>query len=491
MWSHFPWQSGIGTILSYKPIHVASRSVLVPNLAMVSRIDTSGYKRVIALDTQMIFEARPLSQLDWSTISVGPILLVVLPQVSAEVDARKRDGRLGQRARDLNRLLEPSIESGGATTLVEQPVGIDIAYVAAGRVDWDHLEDLERDNGDDRIVAQAKHALIDDPTRVEVMSFDSRPRAAARRHGMKAIRPDESWLLDPEPSPTDRRVAELEQRVRLLQASEPQFRVEIRMLHVLPLVRFRLPSLPTETIDPFTQMILAKHPRQYTGGFVSHGLHTNSHYDEEYDEYAAALSVVDVPNIHLGVARQFSQYGFVVTIENVGVLAAEHVTVELRSGNAVLHCMPYVVDVFGPPPPSTHRDLLANIPPLSRHLARTDRASFAIEKSEDPDVQVEYRCQDFRHGRAQTLTAVIEPIEPTGGAAHIEVRVTAGNMRGDVVERLIVAVIDRERALGELIDLDNLQFREAPPVRELLLPLLQGDDSDEIGRFRNDGSRRV
>ena len=202
------------------------------------------------------------------------------------------------------------------------------------------------------------------------------------------------------------------------------------------------------------------------------------------------MKAIDVPNIHLGVARQFSQYGFEVTIENFGVLAAEHVTVELRSGNAVLHDRPYVVDVFGPPPPSTQSDFLTNIPRLSHNLARIDRMSFGIEESEDPDVQIEYRCQDFRHGRVQTLTAVIEPIERTGEAAHIEVRVTAGNMRGEVVERLIVPATERERPLGELIDLDNLQFREAPPIRDLLLPLLQGHDSDEIGRFRNDGTRR-
>ncbi len=374
--------------------------------------------------------------------------------------------------------------------LAEEPIRIDIAYVPAGRIDWDRLEDLERDNGDDRIVAQAMHALVDDPARVEVMSFASRPRAAARRHGMKAIKPDESWLLDSEPSPTDRRVAELEQRVRLLQASEPQLRVAIRMLHESPLVRFRLPPVPAETIDPVTRMILAKHPREYTGGFPAHGLHANSHYDEDYDDYAAGLVAVDVPNIHLGVARQFSQYGFEVTIENVGVLAAEHVSVELRSGNAVLHDRPYVVDVFGQPPPSTKSDFLTNIPRLSHKWTQTDRTSFGVEKSVDPDVQVEYRCQDFRHGRVQALTAVIEPVERTGEAAHIEVRVTASNMRGHVVERLIVAMIGRERPLGELIDLGNLQFREAPPIRELLLPLLQGDDSDEIGRFRNDGSRR-
>ncbi|MER9819158.1 hypothetical protein [Mesorhizobium sp. M0129] len=58
-------------------------------------------------------------------------------------------------------MLDPSIELGGATQLVAEPVRVDIAYVPAGRPDWDRLDDLERENGDDLIVAQALHAKID------------------------------------------------------------------------------------------------------------------------------------------------------------------------------------------------------------------------------------------------------------------------------------------------------------------------------------------
>ncbi|MCX8476763.1 MAG: hypothetical protein MT490_13270 [Sphingomonas sp.] len=455
---------------------------------MSDRLDTNGYKRVLALDTQMVFEARPLEQLDWASISAGPILLLVLPQVSAEIDARKRDGRLGQRARDFNRMLEPSIESGGATRLVEAPISVDLAYVPATRIDWDQLDDLERDNGDDRIVAQALHALIDHPSRIEVLSFDSRPRAAARRHGLSALRPNESWLLDPEPSPADRRVAELEQRVRLLQASEPQLRLAIRMLSEPPLMRCRVSPLAAELIEPLARMVLARHPREHTG-FMSVGLHVNDSYDQEYDDYAAELVASDIPNIHHGLARQFSQYGFEVRIENYGAVAAEHLTLELRSGNAILHAAPYLVDIFGPPPPSTRSDWYNRIPNLGQQLMRPDRASFALEESEDPEVQIEHRCQDFRHGRVHTLNGVIELVDATGAAAHLEARLTASNMRGDVVGRLIVPVIEKERALGDLIDLDQLACREAPPTRDLLVPLLE-DDLDAIRRYRNDGAVR-
>ncbi len=456
---------------------------------MTTPLDTTGYNRVFALDTQMVFEARPLEQLDWASLSPGPILLLVLPQVSSEIDARKRDGRLGQRARHVNRLLDPSIETGQPATFVAQPVRVDIAYVAAGAIDWGPLEDLERDNGDDRIVAQTLHALVDDAARVEVLSFDSRPRAAARRHGLKACKPDEGWLLDPEPSPSDRRVAELEQRVRVLQTTEPQLSVSIEPVDQPPLVRHRVDPLPADLVGTVSQMILARNPRQRTSPFGMDALHANMNYDEDYDDYEKAMRERDLPAMHLGAARQFSTYPIRILLENTGQLAAEHVTVELRSGNARLHGEPFLVDLFGPPPPDTRSNFLANVPNLSQQLQRPDRTSFALEQSEDDDVQVEFRCEDFRHGRAQALTAVLELEGRTVGVAQVEVRVTARNMRGAVTATMVVRVEVRDTVLGELIDLDAVRLRAAPPTRELLLALLK-DDEDRLVHYRNDGTAR-
>ncbi|MFC4256392.1 hypothetical protein GRI97_10305 [Altererythrobacter xixiisoli] len=454
---------------------------------MTIPLDTTGYDRVFALDTQMVFEARPLEQLDWASFSPGPVLLLVLPQVSSEIDARKRDGRLGKRARHVNRLLDPSIETGQPATVVAQPVRVDIAYVAAGAIDWGALEDLERDNGDDRIIAQALHALIDDTTRLEVLSFDSRPRAAARRHNLKACKPDEGWLLDPEPSPSDRRVAELEQRVRVLQTTEPQLSVSIELVDHPPLVRHRVDPLPADLAGRVSQMILAKNARQRTSPFGIGGLHENANYHEDYDDYERAIRERDVPAIHLGAARQFSTYPIRVLLENTGQLAAEHVTVELRSGNARLHGEPFLIDLFGPPPPDTRSNFLTNVPNLSQQLQRPDRTSFALENSEDTDVHVEFRCEDFRHGRTQSLTAVLELEGRTVGVVQVEVRVTAQNMRGAVTASMLAPVEVRDTVLGELIDLDAVRLHAAPPTHELLLALIK-DDEDGLVHYRNDGA---
>lgn len=461
----------------------------MPHHLMIEKTDTSRYARVFALDTQMVFEACPLDQLDWSSHSAGPILLVILPQVSAEVDAKKRDGRLGKRARDLNRLLESSIDFGSPTTVVKAPVSVDIAYVAAGPINWSLLQDLDQNNGDDCIVAQTLHAWVDEVARVELMSFDSRPRAAAKRHGVKAVKPGESWLLDLEPTPADRRIAELEQRIQVLKTTQPELCVTIKMLCDLPISRYHLEALPTATVEPITRMILAKNPRHRTGSYMVSGLRDNQNYSEEYDTYAENLVTVDIPYLHLGVGRFFSQYGLQVTITNSGLITAEHVVVEFRSGNAVLHEGPYLVDVFGPPPPSTQSDLLDKLQRNSSYFLRTDRASFDLVEPKDNEVQIEYRCEDFRHGRSQVLTGVIEPISQTGKTAQIELRVTASNMRGDVIQRLMVPVTVVEPPLAELIDFDHLQFRQFPSVRDLLVPMLK-DNPDEIVHFCNDGSRR-
>ncbi|WP_242139627.1 hypothetical protein [Sphingomonas sp. TREG-RG-20F-R18-01] len=438
----------------------------------------------------MILEARPLDQLDWSSLSAGPILLLILPQVSVEVDARKRDGRLGERARILNRQLDPSIETGAPSPILKLPVRVDIAYVPSRQIDWSGLDDLEPDSGDDRIVAQALHALVDDPTRLEVMSFDSRPRAAAKRHGLRTVKPAESWLLETEPSTADRRLAELQQRLQLLETTEPKLRVTIRALDAEPLTFHKIAAVPAELIETVARSVLAKHRRQRAGGVYGlPGLNVNSRYDEEYDVYEREMRQRDIPALNLGASRQFSSYPLEIVIENIGALAAQHVTVEVQSGNAALHAKPFFVDLFGPPPPSTERDLLANIPTLAQQLARRDRTSFGVELSEDSSVQVEYRCEDFRHGRSQTLTPVLEILDRTSGAASVEVRVTAGNMRGVITDRLVAAVAQKETLLGDLIDLDAMGVRAAPPTRELILAAI-GDDDGALARFRNDGTRR-
>ena len=59
-------------------------------------------------------------------------------------------------------------------------------------------------------MAQALNALIDDPTRVVLLSHDMRPRDAAATHGLRAMKLPETWLREPEPTPDQKRIVELD-----------------------------------------------------------------------------------------------------------------------------------------------------------------------------------------------------------------------------------------------------------------------------------------
>jgi hypothetical protein len=87
------------------------------------------------------------------------------------------------------------------------------------------------------------------------------------------------------------------------------------------------------------------------------------------------------------------------------------------------------------------------------------------------------------------LSAILELTEATGSVTSVEVRVTAVNMRGEVSDRLVVAVVEVDTTIGELIDLDQRAIRVAPPMRDLIVAALE-DDEGSLVRYRNDGMQR-
>lgn len=128
----------------------------------------------------------------------------VCRQAQSEIDAKKNGSRLGTRARCFNKLLGRFLETRLPAELFADPPRVDVALVANGRIDWEAFYDLDRGDGDDRVVTQALHARVNDLTRLELLSHDTRPRDGAITHGLGAIKLPEHWLREPEPSPDER-----------------------------------------------------------------------------------------------------------------------------------------------------------------------------------------------------------------------------------------------------------------------------------------------
>lgn len=350
---------------SYLPSHLV-RMAAIP-------LNTTAYDNVVLIDSQVVLEAKPLDQLPWGDLFTGSVLLLVARQVQTEIDRRKNDGRLGKRARAFNKMLDGYIVSRVPSEVLANPK-VDVATVANSPIDWDALDDLDRDDPDDRIVAQALNAILDDPSRIVLLSHDMRPRDAAATHGLSAVKLPEVWLRDPEPSPDERRIAELEARNKLLSADQPQLKVRIEAITPAPWTYREVGEATANQTAAILNAELANAPTQSRSGpfGVSMGTYDYSH-DDRIEAWEAVMRE-DVPLMHRGLTKLHAQHRIRVTVENVGAISAEDLSLEIRSGNAVLHSIPYWVLVTGPGAP--HPRLIHD------HLSRFNPANFATPRRE-------------------------------------------------------------------------------------------------------------
>lgn len=450
---------------------------------MIAPLMTAVYDHVVLIDSQVVLEANPLEQLPWGDLFQGSILLLVVRQVQTEIDRKKNDSRLGRRARTFNKLLDGFIEGRVPSPVLANPK-VDVATVANRPIDWDALWDLDRDDGDDRIVAQALNALVDDPTKLILLSHDMRPRDAAATHGLSAVKLPETWLRAPEPSPDQKRITELEARVRLLAADQPQIAVRLEIVTPEPWI-FRAVSQPTiEQVNAILDREFDRAPPQSRRRPFDVGIGSFDHsHGDRLEAWEAAMHE-DIPQIHDGLTRLYAQHRIRVTIENVGPISAEGLSLEIRSGNALLHSMPYWVLLNGPiaPHPRMFPYHLPTINPNNLLSPRHEPFSFYWDER-GPDDHLILSCASFRQGKEFEVEVSAELLSKTPPKAQIEAIVTASNMKGDARGQLLVEVERVAIPFDDVYDVNTGTLKIVPVV-----DLPDDPDTDDYMFLRNNGA---
>ncbi len=450
-------------------------------------LNTSAYERVLVIDTQVVLETKPLDQLPWSEFGQGPVLLLVCRQAQSEIDAKKNDGRLGSRARSFNKLLDNFLETRSPVELLAGPPQVDVALVANTKINWDALDNLDRDDGDDRIVAQALHALVDDRSRLELFSHDMRPRDGAIMHGLGASKLPEHWLRAPDPSPDERERARLKRELQLLRTEQPTIEVRVEAITPLPWRKLAVEPASGEQREAIQNAILRAAPWQARNDALGNFSMFRDHsFDERKRKWHEQLVAKDLPAMHLGLQRLHAQHRVRITIENVGPITAEGLSLEVRTGNAELHSQPYSVFVFGKPAPYPRpfHDPLQHIDfgrlgPVSRHEPFT----FYMEE-EGPGRVLIWSCSSFRQEKSFEVELSVELGAGTSGKAQVEAVVTARNMKGDVRAQLMAPIVDVKMRFDEAVD---------PATRRLVADLafdpLDGiENDDDVRWISNEGS---
>lgn len=452
-------------------------------------ISTDKYEHVVLIDTQVVLETKPLHHLPWSDVFPGRVLLLVCRQVQWEIDARKQDGRHSKRARSFNALLDGFIDTRAPVSLADS-LQVDVALMRNGLIDWDGLPDLDREEGDDKIVAQALNAVVDNPSRIVVFSHDMRPRDAAIVHGLAAVKLPETWLKDPEPSPDQRRIADLEGRVRLLSIDQPELKVTIELVTPEPweFREFRPASAGATERLYRARLAKAPPPSRRTSGVLGSIAADYLTYDpshgERLEQWKEHLRL-DTPRLGDGLTRLFAQRRVRVRVENVGSVSAEGLSLEIRSGNAELRSQPFWILFNGPIAPQPRMPHAAMLD-IARHvLVPPHREPHQFYWDElGPGATLQLSCASFRQEKWHEVEVSVELLGRTAPKAHIEAVVTASNLRGDARAVRAVPVASVVMAIEGVYDLDTERLVERPAV-----DMRDAEDCNDFALLHNDGSK--
>lgn len=449
--------------------------------------DFSVYRTVLFLDSMVTLEGKPLVSLPWTEVDpAGPILLLIVPQVMREIDKHKRDGRLARRAREFNRLVSPAAESAKPTRISDGPPAIDLAFAACDRIDWDALEDLDPDEGDARVVAQMLYARGLAVEKKILLSHDNNPIAMAVRHGLQARKMPDNWLLEPEPSPQEKDLVRLRNRVGELEAKEPKLSVDLRFTVEQPLTIYRVAPLSQSDRFMFNHQILARGTSSAWNPFTT-GM---PQYEQRLKRYREEIVPRHVSEFHSRMESTYNQIFFRLTLGSVGRIQAENLIVNLRTPSGSLRDKFRTYCVFGPPPPSPN-DLLAF--ELARHAydfhagPHIGRHDFDVSTDSGVAQVITLRCTDFRHGSTWSFDgfACIDPQSPSPFC--IDVEWTASNQRGVGSKRFQIDFSCKDVEVSELVSLEECKHLVQYPMQTALESALEAGQRDWI-EFEDEGN---
>jgi hypothetical protein len=418
-------------------------------------------------------EAKPMTRLPWQEIDPsGPILVLVVPQVNAEIDKRKRDGRLGKRAREFNRLISPAAESASAARIYQGPPVVDIAIATCDRVDWDSLNDLDPESPDARVVAQILHVRGVPPDRRLLFTHDINPIAMASRHGLKTRKLPDDWLLEPEPSPNERELTRARARVRELEATAPDLETDITFGVGAPLQLFQVDPLSQERQSELVERILAENPKppQRNPFDLDYTL------DRRYEKYRTLIVPQHASTLHRRLEAHYGQVPFLLWVTNVGHIQAENLVLLLTAIGGTLHKRFVSYPFFGPGAPQPKaNDLFQSLHrfELPRQVNRHEMV-FTIPPGGGDTMEAQ--CADFRQGRNWEFhgIALVDPHAET--PLKLNVSLTPSNLPGAIHRPLQLEYVTRSVAPDDLICWENPGFHIEFPMQRQFIEALQAEN---------------
>lgn len=437
---------------------------------MEKKINLDNYKSIVFLDSMVILEGKPLEDQRWSDIhSQGPILILMVPQVTREIDKRKKDGRIGKYARAFNRTMEPTALTGKPEPLIKTSPQVDICMASPDRINWDDFDDLDPEDSDAKVILQVLHCAESSDERAVFLSQDIYPISIASRIGVKVKKLHEHWLREPEPSPHQKEVQKLKNQVKILEASEPKLDICIKEKPNNTLDLQKVLELNTYEKASMKRRVLHMNPPELRShSFISPAFNYDSTYNDRYETFKEWTVPKFISQLHKNLQKTYNQFPLCITISNVGNIQAENLILKIEIENGVLH-QKWNLIAKAPTAPEPRDITLDRIRPMSSHMRgamvnRVGRHEFDIDYS---DKTISAQCEDFRHGTSENIKFILTP-DVEEKPVLISIRVTASNLKGDIAKELEFTKKIQTVSVSDLFDFNEMSFKKPRPMEHII-----------------------
>jgi hypothetical protein len=440
------------------------------------------------LDANIVLEGKSIQDLPWEEVTKeGLIRALIVPKAMEEIDSKKRDGRLGPHARAFNRLIANSVIDGKAIIVREGNPRVELQMATCSRIPWDEYDELDPNDGDSRIVAEALHVRDTQSSQRVLISHDIKPLAYARGRGLSVYQASDDWLRPVEASPKDKEIQRLRSEVAEYRKDEPTFKISIEISDIEPPVVYRITPLESEQVEALEKAIKAKNPKKANGrgdnyGFMFGGEDRDSSYDDKYRTFIDKIVPDFAERFDKKMELLFNQRLLTIRVLNAGKIRADHLVVSVTTNDGWINRRIVAVSPSGPAAPVPRPDYLRNLNMHHNFLSlppSVGRHEFETTLRPERSHEMEAICEDFRSGQEYRFSGVIA-VTSDAKPLVITVALTAANLRGKQTENVKIQKQIVSIGVCELVDMSQLTLKQDYFVKRQMEHLLATRAYDEI-----------
>lgn len=293
-----------------------------------------------APDSNFFLHCRQPEELDWSLATeAGEIVLIPMRTVQREIDNLKGQGnqRRAARARKVAGLFGNLVSTEDVH--VYRDAAPRVVMRRAPRLDAARVKPagFDADNADDRIVEEVMATARVLGVLVSFITKDSGPIQTAHDFGLPFFRTPDAWLLEPEPDPQARELAELKRRMDRMEGSGPRIAVRAFQddaeVDVLRGVVDSAADVSEKFIDRMTKLVTERRPlaNPFENRVVTIMVH--SEWDKYKDAYQAWLADVQarIRSLTESLNATVAPLSFSLHLDNEGAEPADHVQVLIEA----------------------------------------------------------------------------------------------------------------------------------------------------------------